>query len=126
MTIFIGSIVGVVIAWLIFAAYLRRIAKRIAADLTCPQCGGRLIFRNGSCPSCFWNLTWTCMVCGDRRPDAQISVYKRDISAHYGAELGTVTENIRYCNDRPSCVAGAENTTLAKHKPKEVDNGEIC
>ncbi len=48
-------------------------------------------------------LTWRCHVCGDTRPDDRISVYSRTV------RLGTVEmkENVRYCNDRPACVAGA-------------------
>jgi hypothetical protein len=48
-------------------------------------------------------LTWSCMVCGEERPDQFISVHKKSIT------LGqvTVTMNIRYCNDRPKCLTGA-------------------
>lgn len=51
--------------------------------------------------------TWTCHVCGDVRPDAAISVAKNDRSAEKGLPAGTWIENVRYCNDRPECVAGA-------------------
>lgn len=47
--------------------------------------------------------TWTCHVCKEERPDAAISVFKRD--HHEGAVK--FTENIRYCNDRVGCAAGA-------------------
>jgi hypothetical protein len=40
------------------------------------------------------------------RPDAQISVCKHDISP---PELpkGTAIANVKYCNDRPACIAAA-------------------
>jgi hypothetical protein len=50
-------------------------------------------------------LTWTCHVCGDERPDEQISVHKTQVELR-GAV--TVTQNVRYCNDRPACAEGAK------------------
>jgi hypothetical protein len=47
--------------------------------------------------------TWTCHVCKDERPDAQISVMKHATMIR-GIE---VQQNVRYCNDRPECVDGA-------------------
>jgi hypothetical protein len=57
--------------------------------------------------------TWTCHVCGDERPDALISV-----KTHH-RKIGQVEfdENIRYCNDREKCIAGAEtkrHTTIGE------------
>jgi hypothetical protein len=49
--------------------------------------------------------TWTCHVCGDERPDARISVFSKTARLHGGVE---VTQNVRYCNDRPACVEGAK------------------
>ena len=49
-------------------------------------------------------LTWTCHVCGEERPDAQISVAKY----HAIHERVPVGYNVRYCNDRPDCAAGTE------------------
>lgn len=49
-------------------------------------------------------LTWTCHICKDERPDRKISVHKRDISAQMCLPAGTWTENVRYCNDRESCI----------------------
>lgn len=47
-------------------------------------------------------IVWTCMVCGQWRPDALISVaHRRTVTA---PELPF---NVRYCNDRPGCVAFA-------------------
>lgn len=46
---------------------------------------------------------WTCHVCGDYRPDELIAVVssKRMVG---GVEM---TQNVRYCIDRPDCVRGA-------------------
>ncbi len=48
-------------------------------------------------------LTWSCMVCGVERFDAQISVAQRTLTRHGGS----LTFNLRYCNDRPECIAQA-------------------
>jgi hypothetical protein len=50
--------------------------------------------------------TWTCHVCGDTRPDARISVYSTTRSLGHGI---VTKQNVRYCNDRPSCAEGAKN-----------------
>ena len=50
------------------------------------------------------NTTWTCHVCGEERPDALISVYSRQVPLGRGI---VASENVRYCNDRPACAAGA-------------------
>lgn len=42
-------------------------------------------------------LTWTCHVCGEKRPDGKISVHK----------IGIIGANVRYCNDREACEQGA-------------------
>jgi hypothetical protein len=49
-------------------------------------------------------LTWTCHVCGRERPDERISVYSRHVTLGGGV---VAKENVRYCNDRPACAAGA-------------------
>ena len=56
------------------------------------------------------NITWTCHVCGAERPDACISVHKRDVSTEVAPYLpdGTITENVRFCNDRAPCVLAAK------------------
>lgn len=50
------------------------------------------------------DLTWTCHACGDERPDAAISVHKTT-TTRSGVEM---TQNVRYCNDRPRCFAEAQ------------------
>lgn len=54
-------------------------------------------------------ITWTCHICGAERPDAQISVHTRDVSTEVAPYLpdGTITEHVRYCNDRPECALAA-------------------
>ena len=47
-----------------------------------------------------------CMVCGKRRPDAQISVYSE--------MQDPFTINIRYCNDNPKCKEDAKKHHLLK------------
>lgn len=53
------------------------------------------------------NLTWTCHVCDEERPDARISVARHDDSARHDLPEGTWIENVRFCNDRTSCTAAA-------------------
>ena len=49
-------------------------------------------------------LEWKCHICKEKRPDSKISVHARPV------KVGgiTVTQNVRYCNDRPACVEGAK------------------
>lgn len=50
------------------------------------------------------SLTWTCMVCYEDRPDSRIDVH----TSIYQMGGGIVMrKNVRYCNDRPSCINGA-------------------
>lgn len=56
----------------------------------------------------FANLTWKCDICHLERPDAAISVRKVDISPK-GLPPGTVTRNVKFCNDSPTCKEGADN-----------------
>lgn len=50
-------------------------------------------------------LTWTCHICGERRPDALIGVVTT--VWEHPAEHIPVTQHVRYCTDRPACVAAA-------------------
>lgn len=45
-------------------------------------------------------LTWTCHICGRERPDNKISVMKKPLVFESGV---VADQNIRYCNDNPSC-----------------------
>jgi hypothetical protein len=51
-------------------------------------------------------LSWTCMVCGDERPDAAISVAHRPLR-QMPERFPEVQVNVRYCNDRAACVSFA-------------------
>lgn len=48
-------------------------------------------------------LYWRCEICRQIRPDAAISVY------HSEAVAGAfrLPQNVKYCNDRPTCAAAA-------------------
>jgi len=54
------------------------------------------------------NLKWSCMVCNETRPDIFISVYTEDVSTQHNLPAGTMKMNVRYCNDKESCIAGAK------------------
>lgn len=57
--------------------------------------------------SLFKNLTWTCHICLDVRPDDKISVLTKIVEKYKDLDV-KMTENIRYCNDRPECIEGAK------------------
>lgn len=63
-------------------------------------------------------ITWTCRICGDERPDSAISVFRTDVSAENGLPAGTMQQNVRYCNDRPVCTKGATTHRLFKPATK--------
>lgn len=54
--------------------------------------------------------TWTCHICKRERPDAAISV-RRHVTVTNGIEM---TQNVRYCNDDPDCIKGAETFRFIK------------
>ena len=49
------------------------------------------------------DLTWTCHICGEERPDDKIDVLSYLIEGLPGAE-----RNVGYCNDKEECRKGAE------------------
>lgn len=51
-------------------------------------------------------LTWECHICGETRPDEKISVMSKPLIINGKALFGG-TQNIRYCNDKQSCIDGA-------------------
>lgn len=57
--------------------------------------------------------TWFCDVCGNERPDAAISVRKNDVSLQHDCPLGTVIENLKYCNDNSDCARAVQTMSLA-------------
>ena len=52
------------------------------------------------------NLTWTCHICKEERPDRFISVWAHQRTL--GDSDVVITENVRFCNDRPACLEGAQ------------------
>jgi len=64
--------------------------------------------------------SWTCHVCGEERPDRSISVRVHDNSEKLGLPSGTFQENIRYCNDKESCIEGSKTHSNFKKEPVEV------
>lgn len=56
------------------------------------------------------NLTWQCHVCKAERPDAKISVYTTTKLVQ-GVEM---KQNVRYCNDNPTCLEGAKTIDWLK------------
>lgn len=60
-------------------------------------------------------LTWTCHICKKERPDDKISVMMRPFP---GLPLSVAQQNVRYCNDRPACRAGAEQFSFVKSDDK--------
>jgi len=57
--------------------------------------------------------SWRCHVCGKERPDDKISVLSKPIIIN---EQFVGEQNVRYCNDDPSCMAGAERVDFLKKK----------
>jgi hypothetical protein len=60
-------------------------------------------------------ITWTCHICKEERPDDKIGVFSTDLSSEYGFPLGTLTQNVRYCVDDPTCTSGAKAKRLVFH-----------
>lgn len=50
-----------------------------------------------------FKLTWMCHICGADREDEKISVCTTDTSEDVGLPSGTLTQNVRYCNDNENC-----------------------
>lgn len=63
------------------------------------------------CASPFENLSWKCHICGDSRPDAKISVRSTPLMIN-GRECGS--QNIRYCNDKQSCIEESKTFSFMK------------
>lgn len=64
-------------------------------------------------------LSWKCDICGEERPDAKISVLSKPLISSGLFYLGRTAlplssgrvcgeQNIKYCNDKASCVEGAK------------------
>ena len=63
------------------------------------------------------NLTWTCHICGDERPDDKISVFSKSLEIP-GVEA---KQNVRYCNDRQECIDGAQTFSFSKRGERGLD-----
>lgn len=63
-------------------------------------------------------LTWTCHVCGERRPDARIGVLTRERTSDLGVRF---RENVRHCNDRRKCAEGAKEVFFVMRGHEEDD-----
>ena len=59
----------------------------------------------------FDNLTWECHICKETRPDDKISVITKPLIIN-GKALGN--QNIRYCNDKESCIKESETFSFIK------------
>lgn len=68
-------------------------------------------------------IQWACHVCGRVRDDRYISVYTTDRSKEYGLPSGTMSHNVRYCNDNKECIAGASEVDFFSPKLMEKVNG---
>ncbi len=53
---------------------------------------------------------WKCHICGQVRPAKMISVRSKQVDVKGFA----VTENIRYCNDKPGCIEASKTFSLIK------------
>ena len=51
------------------------------------------------------DITWTCHICGERRPDNKISVFTSEVDRGFGI---VITQNVRYCNDKDTCIEAAK------------------
>jgi hypothetical protein len=55
------------------------------------------------------DLTWTCHVCKQERPDRFISVLSTTVVNPRGVEMNV---NVRYCNDQGACTLGAPDVAF--------------
>lgn len=62
-------------------------------------------------------LTWACDICGAQRPDDQIAVFSVDISGENGLPPGTMARYVRFCNDRPACMAAVPGIPQLRGNP---------
>ncbi len=67
--------------------------------------------------------TWKCHICKEERPDSAISVLQKDTSADYGFPVGTIQQNVRYCNDMRTCISGASEFRFDAARSGSEDGG---
>lgn len=58
--------------------------------------------------------TWTCHVCKEERPDKFISVRRKPLIGENGVASRVISENVRYCNDKPSCAEGSRTFSFVR------------
>lgn len=80
--------------------------KKFGGKATCCYCDPH--------PGCWQNPTWTCHVCYAERPDANISVFVRDISAQFKLPKLSAVQNVRYCNDNADCIVKSKSILFFK------------
>jgi hypothetical protein len=79
---------------------------------------------SGASARLFSMVTWTCAICGNKRPDAEIGSEFYDIGIRFGVRPGIVGVNVRYCKDDPECVRKAkEKYPGGGCHPSELRNG---
>jgi len=66
-------------------------------------------------------MKWRCHICGAVRPDEKISVFSSDTSVEHDLPPGTMTQNVRYCNDNPACIDAAKAFRHVKATVDEPD-----
>lgn len=59
--------------------------------------------------------TWMCHICKEERPDHLISVLRKPLRTVDGVLSRTISENVRYCNDKPSCAQGARTFSFVRN-----------
>lgn len=62
---------------------------------------------------------WSCHICYRMKPDRMISVKTHDTSELYNLPIGTLRQNVRYCNDNPECEREAETFRFDSKRKKE-------
>lgn len=60
------------------------------------------------------SLKWYCHICKAVRPKEFISVRTTDIGDSRGLKPGIMLMDIRYCNDKPSCIEKSKSEDLTK------------
>lgn len=63
----------------------------------------------------FETMTWTCHICKEERPDSKISVHTKPLRGTNGVLSRTISENVRYCNDKPSCAREAKTFSFLRN-----------
>ena len=68
------------------------------------------LFRDG-----FTDMMWTCHICKEERPDAVISVRRKPLVGVNGVPSRIISENVRYCNDKPECIEASRTFSFVRN-----------